>query len=156
MGEGTRVGTSAGSSAEAAALTASARAMRRTVTTISAVSARGADGLEHCARHQARDVLACAQGRAHLRRGHFGEDDLLACAGESGAADVDDSRQLLDAVETLPLRALGGEIGAEDQREAIAGPRLVQMLEQIDRAHFAAQLLLEARDARARQLARHR
>src|SRR5438132_771031 len=92
MGEGTRMGVSAGSSAEAARLIASARARIRTLPTISAVRPSRANRLEDCARHEMREIAARAQGRAHLGGGD----------GKGAPRHLDDARQLRDAIESLP------------------------------------------------------
>src|SRR5260221_8914405 len=119
-------------------------------TSESAVRACRANAFQHAAWDQVGDVPAGAEERAHLRRGDFRKlRPVGAGFWKSRPLHGDDAGELLDAGKVLPLRALGVQIGAEDQRPAGARVLLHQVLEEIDRARLT-RFLLGARDARAR------
>src|SRR5437588_65042 len=96
-----------------------------------------------------RRIAARLQQSAHLRGRNFGDGD--APFAVAGPLDGDDARELLDAIEALPLRLLGIEIGAQDQRPARVRVLAVEPLEQIHRPAFAGLLLGEG-DPGAREI----
>src|SRR5260370_10994612 len=141
-------------SAGAAAQRASRRTRERTEGRYleSAVRARCADGFEDAAGDEVRHVGALFETGAHFGRGDLGEDGLGTWGLRvTGALDGDDARELGDAREVLPLRALGVQIGAEDQRPLRAGMLPLEVSEEIDGARLAG-FLLGPRDAGARQV----
>ena len=155
MGEGTRIGVSGGSGrvgsacAGAAAQRAATRARERTRRRYpeSAVRACGADGVEDPARHQAGSVGAGVQECTDLCGRNLREERVC---GVPGALQRDDAGELLDLREVFPLRELGVQVGAEDQRPFGAGMVCVQPLEKIDRARVPG-FLFGSRDAGARK-----
>ena len=96
--------------------------------------------IEHGAWDEVGHVRSGCKHRAHLRRGHLREKPFgLTGHGEPGALQGNDARQLLDPFESLPLRPLGGEIGAEDERPFPTRVRELEVLEQVDGAALSAQ-----------------
>src|SRR5205823_3347361 len=86
----------------------------------SAVGAPRVDGAQHGARHQVRGVAARREQRAHLGGRDLRQQRTRAARhGKTGALDGNDARQLLDALEALPLRPRRREIRAEHQGPAV-------------------------------------
>ena len=101
--------------------------------------------LEHLARHQGRDVLASRELFAHVGRADLGERRPGRFRrGKSRAGHDDDLGELLDPSEVLPLRPLGQDVAADDQREAVLRVSVEQVLERLDGAPQAGRLGLGA------------
>src|ERR1700730_18554448 len=147
MGEGTAIGVSAGSPIGVSAgcsgtANAGAAAARQSKAGRGRALGRNprdrpgvANGFQHGARDEMGRVPARLQQSAHLRGRNLGDGD--ATFAMTRPLDGDDARELLHAIEALPLRLLGVEVGAEDQRPARVRVLAVEPLEQIHRPAFA-------------------